>query len=279
MEKSVLILGEADAGKTHYGAQLMIRLEEGKSTARNFAPPENIEPFADAMRDLNDGKAAGHTSGQSTKQSVLHIEFPGGIRADVAWPEYAGERLKDLVHSRRAGESWRKSATESSAWLLLIQHEAFKRGRDLLNRPVTEWMDKRKAPGEGPVDWAAQVRVVELLQMLLFLRNSAQTQSSSPPRLAVAVSCYDTLPERETFKNPAEALLAVAPLVSAFVASNWHPNEHFIVGLSSIGKSLDKEKPDEQFIDMSPAANGWIVTPSGTQIPDLTWPLVELLRE
>jgi hypothetical protein len=277
-EKSILILGEADAGKTHYGAQLMIRLEGRKCAAHYFAPPENVEPFADAMKDLNNGKAAGHTSGQATKQSVLPIEFPGNLRVNIAWPEYAGERLKDLVHSRHAGDGWRRSAAESEAWLLMLRHDAFKQERDLLNRPVSEWMAKRKNPNEGPVDWAPQARTVELLQMMLFFRQTGHVETLRLPRLAVAMSCYDTLPQRDRFKQPDDALRMVAPMVAAFIASNWQTGNYFVVGLSSTGRTLDKTKPDEDFINTGPASNGWVVTPKGEQISDLTWPLVELLR-
>lgn len=276
-EKSILILGEAAAGKTHYGAQLMIRLEEGKSFAKYFAPPENIEPFADAMKELNNGKAAAHTSGKSTKKTVLPIEFPGGLRSNIAWPEYAGERLKDLVHTRHAGEEWRKSVADSEAWLLMLRHDAFKLERDLLNRPTKEWMDTRKDAKDGPIDWAPQARTIELLQMMIFLRQTAHAETPRLPRLAVAMSCYDTLPQRNNFTCPEDALRKVAPLVAAFIASNWQIADYFVVGLSSIGKTLDKLKPDEEFIDTSPATNGWVVTPKGEQTQDLTWPLVELL--
>ncbi len=274
-EKSILVLGEADAGKTHYAAQLMIRLEDGKGAARYFAPPENVEPFANAMRDLNNGKAAAHTSGQITKQSVLHVEFPGSVLANIAWPEYAGERLKDLVRSRHAGDGWRKSASESHGWLLMLRHDGFKPARDMLNRPVMEVMESRKNPEEGSVEWTPQARTVELLQMMLFLRQAGQSIRPAHPRLAVAMSCYDTIPEKI---DPVGALWQTAPLVAAYLASKWQDNEYFVVGLSSTGKSLDKEKSDEDFVNSGPAANGWVITASGEKTEDLTWPLVELLR-
>jgi hypothetical protein len=274
-EQSIMVLGEADAGKTHYAAQLMIRLEDGNGAARYFAPPENIEPFANAMKDLSNGKAAAHTSGQTTKESVLHIEFSGGVRADIEWPEYAGERLKDLVHSRHAGDGWRKSALESDGWLLMLRHETFKPARDLLNRPVMEVMDAREKTQTASLDWTPQARTIELLQMMLFLRQAGQAARPAHPRLAIAMSCYDTMSE---IINPVEALRRAAPLVASFVSSNWQEKEYFVVGLSSTGKSLDKEKSDEDFVNSGPAANGWVMTPNGEKTEDLTWPLVELLR-
>jgi hypothetical protein len=230
------------------------------------------------MRCLNHGLAAAHTVGQSTNKVVLPIEFKGGQRARLEWPDYAGERLKDLVSRRHGGSDWAEDARNSHAWMLFVRHDQMRTGWDLLNRPVLDVLKERKESNGKEVPWMPQAQVIELLQMLLFLRRASLRNPLRAPALAVALSCYDQLPERGKFSQPSDALRAMAPMLAHFIESNWDASARFVIGLSALGKPLDKEKADEDFVDTGPAANGWIITPQGQENADLTWPLVELLR-
>jgi len=273
----VLVVGGADTGKTHYGTQLMLRLEKQDSQAHYFEPPTSIEPFREAMKSLNLGKSADHTVGTTIKETTLPLEFPDGYRARTVWPDYAGEQLRKLVRDRHAGTTWAERARTSDAWLLFVRHDHFKESRDLLNRPVMTWTACRKTPTE-PIDWMPQAQHIEMLQMLLFLRKASCRVPLRCPRLGIVLSCWDTFPEQKAFERPEEALHAFAPLLADFIESNWHRTARFVVALSALGKPLDKVKGDEEFVDRGPAAHGWVIKPDGQRSADLTWPLVQLAR-
>ena len=98
------------------------------------------------------------------------------------------------------------------------------------------------------------------------------------PRLAVVLSCWDTFPDQIAFKRPEDALRTLAPLVADFIETNWHSAARFVIALSALGKSLDRVKPDEEFMDNGPASQGWLIKPDGERTPDLTWPLVNLAQ-
>lgn len=277
-EKSILIVGDAGTGKTHYGVQLMLRLEERACAASYFRPPENVEPFKEAMKSVSAGRSAHHTTGEQTRSVVLPIEFAGGLRTTIKWPEYAGERLSHLVRQRHAGEGWTEAAKTADAWMLFVRHDKFGAGRDMLNRPVTEWMESRRRKDQEAVDWLPQVQVIELLQMMLYLRRASRRDPLTLPRLAVALSLYDTLPKPSPFARPSEALRAFTPLLAEFIETNWQPSGHLVIGLSALGQALAPDAADEDFVDRGPTRNGWLIKPDGTTEPDLTWPLVELLQ-
>lgn len=277
-DKSILIIGGAATGKTHYFGQLALRLEASNGALKYYDPPENLEPIEQAMKCLNHGLSAAHTVGQTTNKVVLPIEFQDGVRARIAWPDYAGERLKDLVSRRHGGSDWSEDARNSSAWMLFVRHDQMRTGWDLLNRPVLDVLHERKDSNGQEVPWMPQAQVIELLQMLLFLRRTSLRGPLRAPVLAVALSCYDQLPDRKKFAQPVDALRAMSPMLAHFIESNWDASARFVVGLSALGQPLDKEKPDENFVDTGPAANGWIISPEGRENTDLTWPLVELLR-
>jgi hypothetical protein len=275
-DRSILVIGGASTGKTHYGAQLMLRLDAENGSARYFEPPENIEPFQEVMKCLNCGTSADHTVGTTTKEVVLPLEFQEGDRARVVWPDYAGERLRELVRRRHAGDSWAKQVLNSDYWLLFVRHDQFTEARDLLTRPIATWTDTRKSI-DHDLQWMPQAQSIELLQMLLFLRRASRRILLESPRLAVALSCWDTFPDRAEYEHPANALRSLAPLLMDFVESTWAPSARFVIGLSSTEKSLDKTIPDTEFMDKGPAAHGWVIKPDGQQSRDLTWPLVHLL--
>jgi hypothetical protein len=278
-DKSILIIGGAATGKTHYFGQLALRLEASKGALKYYEPPENLEPIEQAMKCLNHGRAAAHTVGHTTNKVVLPIEFQNGARARLEWPDYAGERLKDLVSRRHGGSDWAEDARNSHAWLLFVRHDQMRSGRDLLNRPVIDVLKERIESNGKEVPWMPQAQVIELLQMLLFLRRASLRSQLRAPILGIALSCYDQLPERERFLRPGDAFRVMSPMLSHFIESNWAASARFVIGLSALGRPLDKEKADENFVDTGPAANGWIITPQGQENTDLTWPLVELLRK
>jgi hypothetical protein len=277
-DKSILIIGGAATGKTHYFGQLALRLEASNGALKYYEPPENLEPIEQAMKCLNHGRAAAHTVGQSTNKVVLPIEFEDGARARLEWPDYAGERLKDLVSRRHGGSDWTEDARNAHAWMLFVRHDQMRTGWDLLNRPVLDVLKERKESNGQEMPWMPQAQAIELLQMLLFLRRASLRSPLCNPDLAVALSCYDQLPDRGKFPKPVDAFRAMAPMLAHFIESNWDTSARFVIGLSALGKPLDKEKADEDFVDTGPAANGWIITPEGQESPDLTWPLVELIR-
>lgn len=277
-EKSILIIGDAGTGKTHYGAQLMLRLEEGACAAKYFRPPENVEAFKEAMKSVSAGRSAIHTTGVQTRSVVLPVEFAGGMQSTIEWPEYAGERLSHLVRQRCAGQGWAEAASTSDAWMLFVRHDKFGNGRDMLNRPVNEMMESRRSTGKTNADWVPQIQVIEMLQMLLFLRRASRRHPMTQPRLAIALSLYDTISNASQFALPIDALRLYTPLLATFIDTNWERGAYFVVGLSALGQSLASTEADEDFVDRGPTQNGWLIKPHGEREHDLTWPLEELLK-
>jgi len=280
MEKSILVLGGGGTGKTNYGAQLLLRLEAGEGGCKVYEPPTNITPLEDARTRLNNGLAASHTVGTQTTKMVLPIEFNGGRRVRLEWPDYAGERLSELVKLRQGASDWTKDLRSADAWLLFIRHDQMQQGNDILNRPIQDaLLRKNFASSSEVVPWSAQAQLVELLQMLLFLGGYERQKHLSKPSLGIALSCYDTLVERERLPDPDTAFKSIAPLVSGFIRSNWNERSRTVFGLSALGKSLSDESRDEDFIDRGPHTQGWVIKPDGEKTQDLTWPLQRLIND
>ena len=61
MKNSILIIGESGVGKTHFGAQLLMRLQQNLGQLCMDGAATNLEPFIEAMDRLNEGVTAEHT--------------------------------------------------------------------------------------------------------------------------------------------------------------------------------------------------------------------------
>ncbi len=49
MKNSILIIGESGVGKTHFGAQLLMRLQQNLGQLSMDGAATNLEPFIEAM--------------------------------------------------------------------------------------------------------------------------------------------------------------------------------------------------------------------------------------
>ena len=121
-----------------------------------------------------------------------------------------------------------------------------------------------------------QARLVELLQLLLFLRGVGTLRPVSLPPLVVLLSCWDEITGIGEKTKPEEILAKHLPLLADFVRANWAPDKVSILGVSSLSKALDENSQDEEYINRGPDQFGYIVRADGTHDPDLTMPIAEI---
>ena len=85
------------------------------------------------------------------------------------------------------------------------------------------------------------------------------------------LSCWDELDQN---LKPEDLIKKELPLFHLFLHENWQPNSFSVVGLSSQGKSLDKDKADTGYIYEE---EGYLITSDGIKITDLTSILYTLI--
>lgn len=269
--ESVLLIGESGVGKTHYGAQLLKRLMKGDGGLCMNGAATNLEPFESAMECLNEGKAADHTPTSTYVESVWPIKDVEGHEAELIWPDYGGEQVKSIIASRRIPNSWRSRVSMSPTWLLLIRLQQTRVGDDIFSRPLS---DLRGASVQNhEVQISDQARLIELLQMLIFVSGAKTGKPLSRPRLGILLSCWDEL----SFTGaPADALKARLPMLYAYLQSNWA--EPIVMGLSALERALSPSERDVEYASRGPEHFGYVVKPDGLQSSDLTLPIQLLLN-
>lgn len=269
---SILLIGESDVGKTHYGAQLLKRLMKGDGQLRMDGAATNLKPFEAAMECLNEGKAAEHTPASTYVDSLWPIADITGAKAMLVWPDYGGEQIKTMLSNRRIPSAWRTRVLSASAWLLLVRLQQIRSTDDILSRPLCEL--KGASNDNRAVQISDQARLIELLQMLAYVGGTISADPLRRPRLCVLLSCWDEL---NTADPPVAVFEQRLPMFANFVASTWA--QPMIFGLSALERPLSTHNRDTDYVNHGPEQFGYIVLPDGTHSPDLTLPIQRLLAE
>ena len=277
--KSIMLIGESGTGKTHYGGQLLIRLNEGEGKLRMRGVPENVSPYEEAMTKLGQGVLAEHTPSDTYKESVFPIEAVSGLRTNLVWPDYAGEQISHMTELRRVNNAWRRRVTDSQGWILFIRLDRIREYEDLLSRPPGRLGETSQQEDRTDFKWSSQAVYVELLQLLLFTKGVGTVSRIKKPALTVILSCWDEMVETDESIAPADLLRKKMPLFADFLTAIWHPDYLSIFGLSALGKSLKRDEPDTEYLERGPESFGFVVLPDGERLPDLTLPVSNLMEQ
>lgn len=275
--QSLLLLGGPAAGKTHYGGQLLGRLQDGRSRLQLRTTSSSITPFEEALKRLGQGLAASHTATHLYDEIVLSVDAPSGGPIDLIWPDYGGEQIKHLLERRQISQEWRERIERGVGWLLFIRLDQITKYDDVISRPRAD-LPEEPLPSQGHVDWSSQADLVELLQLLLYVKGVDLLRRVARPALVVALSCWDELDSSAQNVLPATLLRQRLPLFAAFLEATWIPSELVTIGLSSLGKSLHDDEPDAEYRDKGPEYFGYVVLPDGKHSSDLTLPITMLME-
>jgi hypothetical protein len=272
-QHTILLVGESNVGKTHYGAQFLKRLMVKACALKMSGAPTNLEAFTTALSCLTEGKSTDHTPANTYVESVWPIEDEAGRFAKLVWPDYGGEQVRNLVTQRRIPAAWRDRVLEATDWVLLIRLHSLRSEDDLFSRPLQSFAaggSEEEPPAYEPSD---QARTVELLQMLLYLAQFHLDRPLREPRLTILLSCWDEL---ETTEFPADLLASRLPMLWSFVRSNW--TSPTVIGLSALERSLSMTDADTEYATRGPEEFGYVVLPDGVKNTDITLPIQLLMN-
>ena len=271
-QHTVLLIGESNVGKTHYGAQFLKRLMVKECALKMSGAPTNLEAFNKALSCLTNGKSTDHTPAETYVESVWPITDSAGRCAELVWPDYGGEQVRNLVTQRRIPTAWRERVLEATDWVLLIRLHSLRSEDDLFSRPLQSFAAAEPNGEATAYEPSDQARTVELLQMLLYLAQFPLDRPLCKPRLTILLSCWDEL---ETIELPADLLASRLPMLWSFVRSNW--TSPTVIGLSALERALSETDADQEYAARGPEDFGYVVLPDGEKSTDITLPIQRLM--
>jgi Double-GTPase 1 len=148
-------------------------------------------------------------------------------------------------------------------------------------------VEASKAPSEPhePIHPPTAVAIVEVLQFLRHQRGLALGEEPDPDafRVAVAVSCWDGVPEESRRQGPAPFVERHFPLLHDFLSTNFQSEGVRFFGVSSTGGDLGEPTFRQRYDESDPEQMGDVAyhpLPEGSPstVPDITLPLGWLLE-
>ncbi|WP_186187848.1 hypothetical protein [Burkholderia gladioli] len=273
-QHTILLVGESNVGKTHYGAQFLKRLMVKSCALKMSGAPTNLDAFTTALSCLTEGKSTDHTPANSYVESVWPITDEAGRYAELIWPDYGGEQVRNLVTQRRIPTAWHERVLEASDWVFLIRLHSLRSEDDLFSRPLQAFAAAEAQGDATAYEPSDQARTVELLQMLLYLAQFHLDQPLRKPRLTILLSCWDEL---ETTELPADLLASRLPMLWSFVRTNWI--SPVVMGLSALERALSKTDADQEYAIRGPEEFGYVVLSDGVKNTDITLPIQRLMAD
>lgn len=271
-QQSILVIGESNVGKTHYGAQLLKRLIVGDCALRMAGAASNLKPFEKAMDSLAEGMATEHTPATTYVESVWPIADASGRSGSLIWPDYGGEQVRNLIAQRKVPGQWRDRVLAATDWVLLIRLHTIRSTDDMFSRPIAT-LGKANAE-EAHHQVSDQSRLIELLQMLLYVAGLDRDARRNTPSLTVLLTCWDELGVQG---NPQEVMREQLPMLFSFIDCTWR--EPAVFGLSALEKPLSQIDPDQEYAIRGPEQFGFVILADGTRIEDITVPIQRLLAD
>ena len=208
----------------------------------------------------------------------IEVEDADGKRIVFSFPDYGGEQINEIVNYRKVNDTWTENIDNSTAWLLFIRLDEIKPIEDLINRGLPE-EDVLKSRNESAVDLSlsAEAFYIELLQMLLYIKNISTLNKVNHLKLTVVLSCWDRIDDATEKSKPSDLLHKRLPLLKNYIDSTWERDSISYVGLSSTERTLSNENEDEDFLDKGPENIGYIIDSKGIKNQDLTLLIKEVL--
>lgn len=274
-EQSILILGRTKTGKTSFKAQLYGRLENSENTEMKLIKtPSDITAIKEACNQLENGCSVKRTASNTDEETSLLIEMKDESVIEIPWHDYAGEHVDKMLDDRIINDKWKEKVVASNHWMLFIYPGNLEEIDNIYTRPR-----KAKATKIQNKDFKLSDTAffIELLQMLLFIKDKGLSQKIKTPILQVVISRCDEIGLYQD-KKPREELRRRLPLLVGFLESMWDEKSISFIGLSPQEKELREDSQDEDFIINSPSEYGYVVLENGEQDKDLTLAISNLLN-
>lgn len=279
MPDRILLIGGASSGKTHFGAQLLSRLQHksGILRFRDGETPINVELFQSVLQRLGQGLSSDHTGSDVYGEVVFPVRNAASKSIDLVWPDYAGEQIENIADLRTMTSQWTERILQSTHWILMVRPMLAPTPEDLLNRPLPEGpanSSTAKTPAQPTQLMSRQTHMIELLQIVRHVKGINSLARTQSPKMMVLLSCWDELGSDGVI--PSALLKKRLPMLNSYLRANWDERALLIYGLSALGKNLSPTEVDQEYQDRGPESFGYVVSPSGSQDHDLTLPIATL---
>jgi hypothetical protein len=267
LQRSVLLVGVHDAGKTNYLFRFWLVLDSGQGVLSKDGLPADLEYLKTGAEYLLKGEFAPHTPQDVRDQTEIPVKTSGagGFRGKLVVPDIPGEQVLSVFKGRQWTEHWEEQIKPGCGCLLMLRVDS-----DQIVAPL-DWVSCAKLYGGVPVEAAPETEEsgkvkpptqIVMVEWLQFLRTAftAKAGGNYRPRVGIVVSAWDLVVEDQKSKGPDPWIKDNFPLLHQFIDANDDNFEFTYFGVSVADGDFDKDAEFKaQYLDESPKKAGAIV--------------------
>ncbi|TYA74933.1 hypothetical protein FUA24_16670 [Seonamhaeicola marinus] len=239
--------------------------KSGKVKLREM--PDNITGIEKAYERLASGEETSATPAEENLNVVIPVILDDK-EFDLEFKDYGGEQVSRITQLMEFDKNWENRAKTNDRWVLFIRPGEIYPIYDLSQAggapSINRLKDEESNPSQKLSD---QYHFIELLQALLYARNTGVKSRIDTPKLLIVMTCWDEL---KTTSSPHEILRSKMPLFDHFVESIWDKESYKIIGLSAQEFPLDNPEAKNRYLEEMPESFGYIVLDDNPKETDIT---------
>lgn len=242
MSQNIFLAGLPSTGKTTFLAALwhLVRAGEIETTLRyDGLQGIDVKYLNEIRTKWLQHEEIGRTKQAQEALARLNLKTADGSTLALAVPDFAGEGFRRMWSTRRATQAIVNSAAQASGHLLLVNVDKI-----IFPRTVDEHRADLAATGGERGDlFAFDMLKCPTAAILADVLTSLETApiAAAPPRLAVALTAWDTVAEDQL--SPADVLADRLPLVDQMLRARAGNVATRVYGISAQGMAYKHIDP------------------------------------
>ncbi|NQD72536.1 hypothetical protein HP439_17570 [Sphingobacterium shayense] len=276
-EKSILLVGGPDSGKSNYLARFWLALQGGHRDLLSSVTPSDVRYVESIAEHILQAEFAPRTDlEEKNREFRISVKTrDGSISADIVVPDILGEVWSKAVASLNIPEKWLKTLRSSSAAVLFV------RVHSEINTQPLNWITSQEflKNGLGGKQVNNLPTQIVLMELLRFIDENINRSSKAKPKVAVIVTAWDLLSKGEAKLGPLNYLKNEFPMFEGRISDIDSLNVK-VFGCSIVGGDFQVASFQKDFLDKEIDETGYIMEEGAdTEKPDITAPIGWLLHE
>jgi hypothetical protein len=267
-QRSVLLIGVTDAGKTNFLSRLWLALDLGGGSLTKAGLPSDLDYLKTGADHLLKGEFAPHTPQEvrdATEIPVKTIANGHELLGTLIVPDLPGEQVLSVFRTRQWSSEWEERIGYGCGCLLFIRVDSKELVApiDWLNCPLSfGGMPPMANPQKDQADKAKTPTQVVLVDWLQFLRKAFtdKVSGSYKPRIGIVVAAWDLIPTDQKQRGPEAWVTSNFPLLAQYVNSNNDEFEFAYFGVSvTLGDLIADPEFKASYLRSNPRSAGEVV--------------------
>lgn len=276
MNKSIVVLGGPDSGKSNYLGRLWQALDAKKGKLVAVGIPPDLSFPMETAEHLFEGHFAPRTERTDDRRDLALTVRPtnGWEETELVVPDFSGELWTTAVRDSEIPREWMDELENAHGALLFVRVDSDQNFQPLDWVTASRLLQKVGQDDEKRNEIPAQVMLCELVR---FLEHAMQGKGSAKPRLAIVVAAWDRVSEDIFKKGPAEYLRREFPMFGGRL-EDMDTLDTKVFGLSIVGGDLNDDPAfREKFLEEGIEGKGWVAVQDKagdwTKDPDVSTPV------